>query len=86
MLYRRFGSVYARLLLRKQDEMRRIETTLQGMDKMDAEESHGEYLMSHCLDDDRDCKPSTWPESRGQLMDRLERKALDYGIKHLPLQ
>lgn len=86
MLYRRFGSVYSRLLLRKQDEMRRIESTLQSMDKTDAEEGHGEYLMSHVLDDEREHIPTTWPESRAELMDKLERKALNYGIKHLPLQ
>lgn len=85
MVYRRFGSVYSRLLLRKQDEMSRIEATLQGMDKTDENDGHGNYLMSHSLDDDREDIPSAWPESRTKLMDKLEKKALDYGIKHLPL-
>lgn len=86
MLYRRFGSIYSRLILRKQDEMRRIEATLQAMDKTDQANNHGKYLMSHAVDDKRKNIPSAWPESRANLMDKLEKKALDYGIEHLPNQ
>lgn len=81
MLYRRFGSVFSRLLLRKQDEMGRIEATLQGMDKTDEANEHVEYLMSHTLDRDRESTPNAWPESRTELMNKLEKKALDYGIE-----
>lgn len=86
MLYRRFGSIYSRLILRKQDEMRRIEATLQAMDKTDQASDHGMCLMSHAVDDERENIPSAWPESRANLMDKLEKKALDYGIEHLPNQ
>lgn len=78
MLYRRFGSIYSRLILRKQDEMRRIEATLQAMDKTDEANNHGKYLKSHVVDDKRKNIPSAWPESRANLMDKLEKKALDY--------
>lgn len=62
--------------------MRRIEATLQAMDKTDADK-HGEYLMSHALDEERENIPNAWPESRTSLIDRLEKKALDYGIEHI---
>lgn len=65
--------------------MRRIEATLQRMDKMDDVDGPENYLMSHSLDDNREDFPSAWPESRTKLMDRLEKKALEYGIKLLPL-
>lgn len=79
MVYRRFGCVFSRLLLCKQDEISRIEATLQAMDKTDTDAGHGQYLMSHKLDEDRDSIPSAWPESRTKLMAKLEKKALDYG-------
>ena len=46
MVYRRFGTVFARLLLSKQDEIRRLEAKLQGMDKTDERSGDSEYLMS----------------------------------------
>ena len=47
------------------------------------DDKHGEYLMSHVLDEERESIPNAWPESRTTLMDRLEKKALDYGIEHI---
>lgn len=80
MVYRRFGCVFSRLLLRRQDEIRRMEDTLQAMDKTDSFEGHGKYLQSHALDDDRESIPKLWGnQSRAQLMDSLERKVLQYG-------
>ena len=78
MVYRRFGSVYSRLLLRKQDELRRMESELKGMDKTDESIEEGRYLRSHSEDDDRKSIPPLWSESRGQLMDKMEKKALEY--------
>lgn len=66
--------------------MRRIETTLQAMDRIDEAENQGKYLMSHALDDNREDIPKGCPESRTNLMDKLEKKALDYGIEQLPHQ
>ena len=79
MVYRRFGCVFSRLLLSKQDQIGRIEATLKAMDRTDAVEGNGQFLMSHKLDEDRDQIPLGWPESRKQLMEKLERKALEYG-------
>jgi hypothetical protein len=80
MLYRRFGTVFSRLLLNKQDEISRIEATLYGMDKMDEAQQNGQFLMSRALDVDRDGVPEAWRgETRPLLMDRLEKKTLEYG-------
>lgn len=83
MVYRRFGSVFSRLLLRKQDEISKMEATLHAMDKTD-EQSDGQYLMSHALDECRESLPSSWSESRTQLMDKMETKALRYGRSRVP--
>lgn len=71
--------MFSRLLLCKQDEIGRIEANLQAMDRTDRDEGNGQYLMSHKLDKDREQTPLFWPESRQQLMEKLEKKALDYG-------
>ncbi|MCJ1246795.1 hypothetical protein MMC30_004004 [Trapelia coarctata] len=61
------------------DEMSKMQAILHAMDKTDSEQGEGQYLMSHTLDKDRENIPNTWPESRIQLMERMERKALEYG-------
>ena len=72
--------MYSRLLLHEQDEMRRLERLLNAMDKTDEFQGHGEYLMSPELDATRESIPSTWlGESRPLLMEKLRKKALDYG-------
>ena len=81
MTYRRFGLVFSRLLLNKQDEIQELEGTLQAMDKSDERDGNDEYLMSRSQDVSRhsDSVPRSWPESRPQLLERLEKKALEYG-------
>ncbi|KAK0516460.1 hypothetical protein JMJ35_001063 [Cladonia borealis] len=79
MVYRRFGSVFSRLLLNKQDEISGIEAKLLGMDKMDDTETNRQYLMSRALDVDRDGIPRAWrEETRPQLLENLEKKTLEY--------
>ena len=79
MVYRRFGTVCSRLILSKQDEISKMERLLHSMDKMDARGESAKYLMSHTLDVERDGIPELWPESRPQLMEKLEKKILEYG-------
>ena len=81
MTYRRFGQVFSRLLLNKQSEIREIEGTLLAMDKMDAKSGNEKYLMSRTADAERDGEsvPGSWPETRTHLLERLEKKALEYG-------
>ena len=80
MVYRRFGPVFSRLLLNKQDEISRIEAKLHAMDKMDDTNTNRQFLMSRALDVDRDGVPKAWRgETRPQLLETLEKKALEYG-------
>ena len=83
MVYRRFGTVYSRLLLHAQDEMRRTEATLNSMDKTDEYHGNTQFLMSPDLDAKRQGLPDEWSgQSRPQLMEELKGKALDYGNTH----
>ena len=80
MVYRRFGSVYSRLLLSKQDELGRMEAMLLGMDQMDLADGKGKYLMSRPFDVGRAQIPEAWDGvSRVELLQRMEKVALEYG-------
>ena len=79
MVYRRFGTVFARLLLNKQDEIAGLEKLLLGMDKTDLRKGNGQYLMSRTEDMKRDSLPSAFRgRSRGEVMQELETKLLEY--------
>ena len=84
MVYRRFGTVYSRLLLSKQDEMSSLEDLLLGMDKTDRDNNNGQYLMSRQKDVDRgnDIPPAWQGQSRVQLIEKLEKLALEYGKRN----
>ena len=84
MVYRRFGTVYSRLLLSKQDEMSSIEDLLLGMDKTDRDNNNERYLKSRQKDVDRGNDiPSAWQgQSRVQLIEKLEKLALEYGKRN----
>ena len=80
MVYRRFGSVYSRLLLSKQDEMSKMEATLLAWDRTDDADDNGNYLMSRPLDVEREEIPELWKGlSRVKLLENLEKLALEYG-------
>ena len=81
MVYRRFGLVFSRLLLNKQDEIREMEATLLAMDRTDQANDNHVYLMSRTEDANRNDEsvPSQWSETRTQLLERLEKKTLEYG-------
>lgn len=72
MLYRRFGYLQARLLLDKQDDLRRLEAKL---DKLDKEVSEGDRSVNLST---RDLKPED-VKIRGTLMDEIERRFCEYG-------
>ncbi|KAL8949759.1 MAG: hypothetical protein Q9222_004158 [Ikaeria aurantiellina] len=80
MVYKRFGITFSRLLLHKQDEIRRMEADLRGMDKLDVRNGHGNFLMSTYEDGRRDQEtiPACWSTTRPQLLQRLETKVLEY--------
>lgn len=87
MVYRRFGLVFSRLLLNKQDEIREMEATLLAMDRTDAANGNEGYLMSRTEDMNRESQgvPSRYPETRPQLLERLEKKTFEYGPSMIAL-
>lgn len=80
MLFKRFGIVFARLLLNKQDEIRQMEDELQAMDKMDFAGNRHEYLMSRDEDVKREAStiPGCWSQTRPRLLEKLEKKVMEY--------
>ena len=71
MIYRRFGYVQGRLLLEKQDELRKLEQRLEKYDKQ-VEKKCSINLMT------RDLPPDD-TESRKEIMDKLEQRFCEYG-------
>ena len=84
-IYRRFGYVFSRLLLHKQDELSSMEATLRTMDNLDHKTPGcARYLQSRTLDNSRKSVP--WagslpeaPGSRTELLERMEKKTMEYG-------
>lgn len=79
MLFKRFGIVFSRLLLNKQDEIREMEDELQGMDKTYEANGCEEYLRSR-NEGDRKTITSSWTRTRPELLEKLETKILQYCI------
>ncbi|KAG7006561.1 hypothetical protein G7Y79_00014g037360 [Physcia stellaris] len=77
MVYRRFGIVFSRLLLNKQDEIRMLEAQLLAMDRTDVANGNAKYLKKR---DQRtfDTLPLGWTETRPQILASLEAKILEY--------
>lgn len=80
MVFRRFGIVFARLLLNKQDEIRQMEAELLAMDRTDDVTGGAPYLMSRTEDLQRDPEsiPNAWSTTRPRLLESLETKVLEY--------
>ena len=77
-IYRRFGFLYARLLLYKQDELTELEEELRDMDKRDWDDaSYQDCLKSRTKDDAAKNQPGR--SSRKELLQRIEKKTLEYG-------
>lgn len=73
MLYRRFGYLQSRILLRKQDELRALEERLDRLDQKDNEdEKTRRFLKSRDLDDKRN-------GPRKVLLETIETKFKEYG-------
>ena len=79
MVYRRFGRVFSRLLLAKQEEISRLEELLDAMDRQDQRKGFEKYLRSHFEDQNRGPVPPAWGSTRAELLEKLEVKAKVYG-------
>jgi hypothetical protein len=73
MVYRRFGFVQARLLLEKQDDLRKLESKLDRYDK-----KLGQNPLTKDTLRTRDLKPEA-EIARKELMDKLENCFNEYG-------
>lgn len=81
MVYKRFGMVFSRLLLNKQDEVRELEMKLHAMDNADNKTDAGKNFLMSRRDDlqrEKDSRPRWWNETRPELLQRLEKKVLEY--------
>ncbi len=84
MVYRRFGGLFSRLLLNKQDEISEMEKALHTLDTIDQRSGDGKYLMSRSSDIRRG-QPDGWSGQRPELLGRLEKACLEYGKHRLRL-
>ncbi|MCJ1382307.1 hypothetical protein MMC17_005420 [Xylographa soralifera] len=78
MIYRRFGLLQSRLLLHKQDELRKMEEELLTMDTRDDKTEEGQDLL-RCWSRDRKRVSCNGKETRKQLMGRIEKASFEYG-------
>ena len=81
MVYRRFGTVIARLLLNKQDEIAELEKSLVEMDGADAKDDRrGRCLLSRTIDESMPPDRKEWPKTRPEILKELEEKVLEYSL------
>lgn len=80
MLYRRFGYLHSRMLLRLQDKLRKLESQLDDYDDEDAgEEGNPRLLMSRDSDEAADSKLDPGIKTRTQILDEIEQVLEKYG-------
>lgn len=79
MIYRRFGFLYSRVLLQKQDELREMEETLDDVDQRDSRESDQSRLALQSRVKDQKRRGNPGYQSRQELLRSAEGKLYDYG-------
>ncbi|KAL8745305.1 MAG: hypothetical protein Q9190_002539, partial [Brigantiaea leucoxantha] len=78
MIYRRFGYIHSRLLLRRQDELRELEETLHDTDLRDNKDGTRQIFLRSRKRDERQ-NDNSGRETRASLLDRIEEKTMRYG-------
>ena len=84
MIYRRFGYLYSRLLLDKQDELREIEENLDETDKRDANGSEGTQKCLQSRSRDQRVNDVNDDSKRRAIMRKAEGKLYVYGKDQFP--
>jgi len=81
MLYRRFGYLHSRMLLRKQDELRKLEAELDEYDEVDSEGTPEQrrILMSRDSDEAADRREPKGSRTRTIILNEIEEKLDKYG-------
>jgi len=86
MIYRRFGYLHARMLLRMQDKLRKLESLLDDYDDDDADaddDTQKRRLMSRDLDEAACKKQEPGIQTRTQILDEIETVLGNYGTSHI---
>jgi len=86
MVYRRFGYLHSRVILRKQDQLRKLEAELEGYDNDDANgpEEMKKLLISRDYDETFDRKQTEGTRTRTQILVEIEETLSKYGKGGLP--
>ena len=71
MIYRRFGYLQSRLLLDKQDDLRRLESALDRLDFKETKKNNDALMSRHDIESDA-CK------DRRELMQKIETNFKEY--------
>lgn len=80
MVYRRFGYLHSRMLLRMQDKLRKLEALLDDYDDEDAaDENQKRLLTSRDSDESADRKQDPGIRTRTQILDEIEVVLEKYG-------
>jgi hypothetical protein len=87
MIYRRFGYLHARMLLRLQDQLRVLESRLDDCDNDDASGDREERRLLMSRDSDEVActqQAEEYPEAqtRTQILDEIEAILGKYGMRH----
>jgi hypothetical protein len=88
MLYRRFGYLHSRILLRKQDKLRKLEDELDSYDNDDAHDTtdsraaNRRLLMSRSSDESacrKESRSTPGKRTRTDILDDIEEGLKEYG-------
>jgi hypothetical protein len=86
MIYRRFGYLHARILLRLQDRLRNLESKLDDYDKEDADDEIRRKILMSRDTDEAECKKQAREvpgvQTRTQLLDEIEVVLGTYSMAH----
>ena len=75
-IYRRFGTVFSRLLLWRQDELAKLEVKLQRLDARDKKQKRERLMRTHeKINGDEDGHQ----QARLELLEQIEKASLNYG-------
>ena len=77
MIFRRFGFLYSRVLLNKQDQIRELESRLDDIDKKDYQDKIKRKSLKSISRDEK-CISSTG-QTRQELLRTVEEKLREYG-------
>ena len=82
MIYRRFGYLHSRIILRKQDELRQLEDDLDRIDIYDIKDNTPQArsrLRSRAVDEAADSYEDPGTRTRTEILNEIDEKLRQYG-------